>query len=175
MSLPAIGSTGEESAPQPLIQVNVSVEMDAINESINDISKSLRLIAETGELDPDQQQLLLRVMENLDRLLETTSDSVDALPALVQKAHDALVTESDEVLGDLKFWSVTIIVALFTVLILAIVGLYFFVLRPLRQKILDATANISKMAEALENTSKSLETSNTIQGNLLKLSEKRGH
>ena len=182
MSLPAIGSTGEESEPRPLIQVNVSIEMDAISESlrstsesIDDISKSFQLIAESGQLDPDQQQHLLRIMENLDLLLETTSDSVDALPELVQQARDALVAESDEVLGDLKFWSVTIIVALFTVLILAIVGLYFFVLRPLQQKILDATANISKMAEALENTSKSLETSNTIQRKLLKLNETRGH
>jgi len=180
MSLPAIGSTGEESEPRPLIQVNVSVEMDAISESlrstsesIDDISESFRLITESGQLDPDQQQHLLRIMENLDLLLETTSDSVDALPELVQQARDVLVAESDEVLGDLKFWSVTIIVALFTVLILAIVGLYFFVLRPLQQKILDATANISKMAEAMENTSKSLETSNTIQGKLLKLKELR--
>lgn len=181
MSLPAVGSTGEEREPRPLIQVNVSVEMDAINESlkltsesIDDISDSFQLIAESGQLDPDQQQHLLRIMENLDQLLEITSESVDALPTLVQKARDALVAQSTEVLGNLKFWSIAIIVALFTVLILAIIGLYLGVLRPLRDDIVGATANVSRMVDALESTSESLETGNTIQRKLLQLSETRG-
>ena len=71
------------------------------------------------------------------------------------------------------FWSIVIIAALFTLVIAIAVGLYFLVLRPLQQNILGTIANVAKIAQALEDTSRALETNNTIQQELLKLGEAR--
>ncbi len=177
-SIPAIGSDPQEPEQRPLVQVNVSFEMDAINESlrttsesISEISDSFRLIAEGGQLDLEQQQQLVQIMENLDHLVEATRTSVDALPSLVERSRDTLVEQGSEFLGDLKFWSVTILIIICLVLIIATICFYYFVLRPMQRTLLEVTGNISNMAKAMENTSKSLEISNQTQRELLKLSE----
>lgn len=180
-SIPALGSNPQEPQQRPLVQVNVSFEMDAINESlrttsesINEISDSFRLIAEGGQLDLEKQQQLVQIMENVDHLVEATRTSVDALPVLVNRSRDALAAQVMEFLGDLKFWSITILVGLCLALIIAIICFYYFVLRPMQRTLLEVTGNISNMAKAMENTSKSLEISNQTQRELLKLSETLG-
>jgi len=174
------GAAAQEGRASPMVQVDVIVEMDAINESlrstshsIEQISDSIRLMAESGELDPDQQQKLSRILDNLDQVVQTTSDSVNALPSLVQRLRSALVSQSREILSDVKFWSIVIIAALFLLVIAIAVGLYLLVLRPLQQNILSTIDNVAKIAQALEDTSRALETNNSIQQELLKLGESR--
>ena len=167
-------ATGDEDQPRPLVQVHVSVDMDAINaslastsESIGEISDSFQLMAKNGQLDPDQQKQLTEIMQNLDQLLEATNASVDALPSLVQRSRDALVAQGDEFFSEFKFWTITLIVVLLATVIIAVFGLYHFVLRPLRDSLTETAANISDMAKALESTSASLETNNQILRQLL--------
>ncbi|MGD2130069.1 MAG: hypothetical protein PVJ33_15030 [Lysobacterales bacterium] len=174
------GAVAEEGRASPMVQVDVIVEMDAINESlrstshsIQQISESIQLMAESGELDPDQQQKLSRILDNLDQVMRTTSDSVNALPSLVQRLRTAIVAQSSEILSDVKFWSIIIISGLFILVIAIGVGLYVLVLRPLQQNILSTIDNVAKIAQALEDTSRALETNNTIQQELLKLGEAR--
>ena len=57
----------EEAEPQPLVQVNVSFELDAINEALEStsesfgkISDSFAVIAQGGHLDTEEQQQLAR-------------------------------------------------------------------------------------------------------------------
>lgn len=176
VSAPALGSDREYGEQRPLVQVNVSFEMDAINESlsatsesISDISDSFRVIAEGGQLDPEQQQHLVQIMENLDHLVDATRTSTDALPSLVNRTRDTLVAQGTEFLGDLKFWSITILIILCVALVIAIICFYYFVLRPMQRTLLEVTGNISNMAKAMENTSKSLEISNQTQRELLQL------
>ena len=167
-------SSEEEDEPRPLVQVHVSVDMDAVNaslaatsESIGEISDSFRLMAETGQLDPDQQQQLTEIMQNLDQLLDATSASLDALPSLVQRSRDALVAQGDEFFSEFKFWTITFIVVLLATVIITVFGLYHFALRPLRESLTETAGNISDMVKALESTSKSLETNNQILRELL--------
>jgi predicted unusual protein kinase regulating ubiquinone biosynthesis (AarF/ABC1/UbiB family) len=164
----------QEQRIAPLVQVDVIVELDAVNESlrstshsIGEISESIRLMAESGQLSPDEQEQLSRVLENLDTLVETSADSVNALPSLVQRLRTSVLAHGNELLDDLKLWSVIIIFALFALLILMGVGFYFLVLRPLQDNILSTIANVSKIASALEDTSKALEANNAIQRKLL--------
>ena len=180
MSPQVTEATAQEGRTAPMVQVDVIVELEAINESlrstsesIGQISESIRLMAESGELDPDQQEQLSRVLGNLDRLMQTTGESVNALPSLVERLRTAVVSQSSEILGDFKFWSAIIIAALFTLLILIGVGFYVLVLRPLQKNILNTIATVSKMATALEDTSRALEANNAIQRKLLDLAEER--
>jgi hypothetical protein len=177
MALPALASQQENGEPRPLVQVDVSFEMDAINESlhatsesIGEISDSFVVIAEGGQLYPEQQQQLVQIMENLDHLVEVTRTSVDALPTLVERSRGALTEQVGRFLRDLKFWAITLLVVLGVALILAIICFYYLVLSPMRRTLLEVTRNISDMARAMENTSKSLEISSETQRELLKLS-----
>jgi len=181
MVLPVLGSEQASRDERPLVQVNVSFEMDAINESlratsesIGDISESFTVIAEGGQLDPEQQQKLVQIMESLDHLVEVTRTSVDALPTLVERSRGALAEQGSRFLRDLKFWAIILLVVLGAALILAIIGFYYLVLRPMRHTLLEVTGNISDMARAMENTSKSLEISSETQRELLKLAAASG-
>ena len=87
MAHPVLGSEQENGEQRPLVQVNVSFEMDAINESlratsesIGEISESFTVIAEGGQLDPEQQQKLVQIMESLDHLIEVTQDPIQHPP-----------------------------------------------------------------------------------------------
>jgi hypothetical protein len=142
----------QEEHIAPMVQVDVIVELDAVNESlrstsdsIGEISESLRLMAESGELSPAREEQLSRVLENLDSLVQTSTDSVNALPSLVQRLRTSVVSQSKEILDDFKFWSAIIIGALFTLLILLAIGFYFLVLRPLQKTILSTFADVSKL------------------------------
>ena len=169
----------QEEHIAPMVQVDVIVELDAVNESlrstsdsIGEISESLRLMAESGELSPAREEQLSRVLENLDSLVHTSTDSVNALPSLVQRLRTSVVSQSKEILDDFKFWSAIIIGALFTLLILLAIGFYFLVLRPLQKTILSTFADVSKIAAALEDTARALETNNAIQSKLLEPRQK---
>jgi hypothetical protein len=169
-----VADAEREERNAPMVQVDVIVELDAVNESlrstsdsIGEISETLRLMAESGELSPAREEQLSRVLENLDSLVQTSTDSVNALPSLVQRLRTSLVSQSTEILDNLKLWSAIIIGALFALLILLAIGFYFLVLRPLQKTILSTFADVSKIASALEDTSRALETNNAIQRKLL--------
>jgi hypothetical protein len=178
LTFSASASSQDESLQRPLIQVDVSVDMDAINESlkktsesVSEISESFRLVAQGGQLNPEQQQHLVHVIENLDAMVEATRLSVDAMPSLVQRSRQSLSDQSTLFFQDLKFWSLSLLALLCAALIAAIICFYYFVLRPLQRTAMDVTANISDMAKAMENTSRSLEISSETQRELLKLSQ----
>ena len=182
-SASAGASTGAEGEPRPLVQVHVSIEMDAINESLAstsesmaDISDSFQLMAQNGQLDPEQQQRLTEIFRNLNQLLDATNTSVDALPSLVRQSRDALVAQGAEFFSDIKFWTITVLVVLIATAIFGVIGLYHFVLRPLKEAVKETAANISEMAQALGSTAQSLETNNRVLRSLLEPDgEKREH
>ncbi|MCW8925103.1 MAG: hypothetical protein OQJ84_02515, partial [Xanthomonadales bacterium] len=91
ISFSALASEQENSQQRPLVQVDVYVEMEAINESldqasrsIGEISNAFSIVAEGGQLDTEQQQHLVAILENLDHVVGATRASVDALPELVK-------------------------------------------------------------------------------------------
>ena len=167
--LSLLAEDDEESAKTPLVKVDVILELEAINESlastsksISDISESFRLMAENGELDPEQRQQLTGIMQSLNQILETTSTSVDALPALVHQSHDQLVDQGNEFFKHFKYGFVAFLVALLVIVIVAVTCLYHFVLKPLREILTQSAKEVSDMATALESAAKSLETNNDI-------------
>jgi 4-amino-4-deoxy-L-arabinose transferase-like glycosyltransferase len=62
------------------------------------------------------------------------------------------------------------VAAIIVVLVVALASFYWFVLRPLQNTVLKAVGNISGMAKAMENTSKSLEIVNQTHQEIVKLS-----
>jgi len=181
ISLPVLASEQEISQQRPLLQVDVFVEMEAINESLDEASRSIgeisnafRVVAEGGQLDAEQQQQLVAILENLDHVVEATRASVDALPELVRNSRQTVTDQVNGFFSSLKFWSIAILIILGIVLIAAIICFYYFVLQPLKSTLLEATGNIANMAKAMENTSRSLEVSNQTHREMLKLHKASG-
>jgi hypothetical protein len=152
--------------------------MDAINEalqktsvSVDEISRSFRVLAESGQLDQGQQQHLANIMDNLDHVVVATRTSMDALPALVDRSRQTLATQLNEFFDSLKLWTIIILVLLGVALIIAAACFYYFAVRPLQNLLFEVTGNIRDMAKTLENSAKSLEISNQVQLEFLKLSK----
>ena len=182
VSLPAIAAeqeaAQENGQQRPLVQVDISFEMNAINEalqktsvSVDEISRSFRVLAESGQLDQGQQQHLANIMDNLDHVVGATRTSMDALPALVDRSRQTLATQLNEFFDSLKFWTIIILVLFGVALIIAAACFYYFAVRPLQNLLFEVTGNIRDMAKTLENSAKSLEISNQVQLEFLKLSK----
>ena len=172
----AAEQTGAE--PAPLVHVDVIVELDAINqaltstsESLEEISESFVIIAEGGQLGEEQQQQLVTIMDNMNQLVAVTRESVDAMPALVERSRTSLVSQGDRFMGDLKFWIVLILVVVILALAVAAFCFYHFVIRPVHNTLQQLGADFSNITKSMENTSKSLETSNKNQNDLIKLAQ----
>lgn len=173
-------SIGEEADRPPLVTVNMSVNMESIDESLRGISESFADIAESldqlardGRLEPEQAQQVENIVDNVDYLVTATRHSVDALPAAVQRSREALGAHAEQMVGDIKFWFLVAVAAFIVVLTMALAGFYWFVLRPLQRTVLEAVRNISGMAKAMETTSKSLEIINQTHQEIVKLSKEQ--
>jgi hypothetical protein len=170
----------QRDTPRPLVAVEVNIELAEINralrassESFSEISESFRIIAEGGQLDPELQQQMQSVMDNMDRLVELSNSSVDALPSLVERSRQQVVEQGNRFFANLKFWSVVTLVLLGVILAVAAVCFYYFVLQPMQRTLLAVTGDIRDMARAMETTSKSLEVSSEVHRDLLKMQRKQ--
>jgi hypothetical protein len=177
---PSADDSGEQDAPRPLVAVEVNIELDEINralattsESFTHISESFRIIAEGGQLDPELQQQMQAMMQNMDRLVELSNSSVDALPALVERSRQQVAEQGNRFFASLKFWSVVTLVLLGVILSVAVICFYYFVLRPMQNMLLAVTGDIRDMARAMETTSKSLEVSSEVHRDLLRMQGKQ--
>ena len=176
----AVETPDSEVAQRPLVQMDVTVEMAAIERSVEQVSRSfaqmataLEQIAATGELTAPQQEQLDRIMGNLDQVLDTTRRSVDALPEAVQRTRETVRTNTDQLLSDLKFWFFVVAGVITVVLALVLAAFYWFTLRPLSRTELQAVGHISGMAQAMANTAETLEVINRTHQDVLRLSGRK--
>ena len=186
LSVLATSSWAEESADEetlrsPLVTVNMSVNMDSVDQSLSGINESFAQIAESldqlakgGQLEPEQAQQLGNIVDNVDYLMTATRQSADALPEAIQRSREALGANTEQIFGDIKFWFLVAVTAFIVVLAMALACFFWFVLRPLQNTVLEAVRNISGMAKAMENTSKSLEIINQTHLAIVKISD-QGH
>lgn len=166
---------------QALVHVDVSVELDAIERSVQEISRSfddiaasMQQIAADGELSVAQQENLDSIMGNLDHVVGVTRDSVDALPEAVARTRGTVRDSAREWLADLKVWFFVAVVVVALLLVIALAAFYRFTIRPLQHTVLDAVGQIAAMAKAMADTSKSLEVINETNREVLRLAERQG-
>lgn len=170
--------TGDQAADQrPLVAVDVSLEMAAIERSLAEISTAvgemaaaMEQIATSGELTPGQQEHLDNIMANLDEVTAASRRSVDALPGVVERSKTVARQGAEQLLSDLKLWFFVIVGVVAVLLVVALAAFYWFTLRPLQNTVLKAVSHISDMAQAMANTSKSLEIINQTHREVLRLS-----
>jgi HAMP domain-containing protein len=169
-------ANSEEKITQPLISINAMVDIKGIEQSAEQgaqamqrMANSLELIAQNRNLTPEQQQNIHKTIENINNLVDVSSDSLQSLPTFLKESKETLSTTSTQFFDDLTFKVILLLAIVVLALVAIIAGFYWFILRPLQNTLLQATTNISTMAKAIENSALSLEMTNKNHDNILQL------
>jgi hypothetical protein len=152
------------------LQVNVSLDLQGIENAINNtsgsldsLSDSLRVIANSDELTPQQQANIEATIVNMNELIDASTSSLEALPSAFSQSKQVVADKTQLFLDDLKF-KVLLILGITILALLAIIGcIYLFLLRPLQSTVMAATDNLSEMAKSLKITAQTVEASTEKQ------------
>ena len=148
----------------PFVSVNMTLELGGIEQAIQDTRQSLDTIgsalsdiSKSENLSPEQQTILGDTINNLNQLVVLSKQSVEALPQTFEQSKQALDTNSQRFLDDLRFQALLIIAAVGVVIIAIIGAIFWFVLKPMQSTLVDTTKNISSMASAIKSTAEALD------------------
>ncbi|KII76452.1 hypothetical protein [Vibrio renipiscarius] len=170
---------GDEPAGQALVQINMSLELegiersiDATKQSLDSIGEALQRISHSDTLTDEQKEVLGHTLNNLDQLTLLSQQSMAKLPQAFNQTSDKLVTTSQHFLDDIQLKLLLIVGAIAVILLAALAGLYWFVVRPLQATLITASGNVSSMAKAIQITAQALENSTNKQQEIMQKLDK---
>ncbi|MGF1697259.1 hypothetical protein L4C54_16445 [Vibrio lamellibrachiae] len=160
----SLASSVQDQDPNSFIQVNISLDLQGIEESIdmtsqslNSLAESLNAIAESPDLTPTQQENIESTINNVNQLIDVSTRSLEQLPVAFSQSKQVVGDKTQRFLDDVKF-KLILILSVMVLALLAIIGcIYWLLLRPLQSTVLSATHNVSQMAQALQVTAKAVE------------------
>ena len=166
----------EEQITQPLVSINATVDIKGLEQSaeqgaqaMQKMANSLELIAKNRNLTPEQQEHIYQTIENINNLVDISSNSLRTLPTFLKQSKETLSESSSQFFDDLTFKVILLLSLVVPALVAIIACFYWFILRPLQNTLLQATTNISTMAKAIENSALSLEMTNKNHDSILHL------
>lgn len=171
----AFAEPAEEARENAFINVNMTLELDGIEGAIQDTRQSLdqvgvalNSIAQSGNLNDEQQQLLTDTVDNLNQLVVLSKQSVAAMPGAFEHSRQTVATESERFLNDLRSQILLVIGVIGLVIVLVIAAIAWLILRPMQETLVRATQNISSMAGAIKTTAQALDSISNQQQEIAK-------
>ncbi|WP_414932574.1 hypothetical protein [Vibrio europaeus] len=171
----ALADPAEEARDNAFINVNMTLELDGIEGAIQDTRQSLdqvgvalNSIAQSGNLNDEQQQLLTDTVDNLNQLVVLSKQSVAAMPGAFEHSRQTVATESERFLNDLRSQILLVIGVIGLVIVLVIAAIAWLILRPMQETLVRATQNISSMAGAIKTTAQALDSISSQQQEISK-------
>ncbi|MDC5705331.1 hypothetical protein OPW41_05540 [Vibrio europaeus] len=171
----ALAEPAEEARDNAFINVNMTLELDGIEGAIQDTRQSLdqvgvalNSIAQSGNLNDEQQQLLTDTVDNLNQLVVLSKQSVAAMPGAFEHSRQTVATESERFLNDLRSQILLVIGVIGLVIVLIIAAIAWLILRPMQETLVRATQNISSMAGAIKTTAQALDSISSQQQEISK-------
>lgn len=171
----ALAESTEEARENAFINVNMTLELDGIEGAIQDTRQSLdqvgvalNSIAQSGNLNDEQQQLLADTVDNLNQLVVLSKQSVAAMPGAFEHSRQTVATESERFLNDLRSQILLVIGVIGLVIVLIIAAIAWLILRPMQETLVRATQNISSMAGAIKTTAQALDSISNQQQEIAK-------
>jgi hypothetical protein len=166
----ATAQPSDDEIEQPLVNINMMLDLDGIEQSINrssvaidNLATSLTLLSKNESLNEEQRQVLVDTMDNINELTEMSKSSLAALPGALEQSQDSIANSTEKFAYDVRFNVLLLLALLVLSIVLALVAAYWLLLRPMQGTILHATRNVSKMATAIHKTAESLETTTENQ------------
>ena len=175
MLISLTGFTSEAEQEQvPLINVDMTLDLDGMeryakdaSESLEVISQSLQAIVNNPNLSNDQQQALNQTVESINQLASSTKTSLNQLPQVLNQSRLAFKKTSQLLLDDIQTKIIIALAAVITVIVIALTAIYLLILKPMQQTLVEATNNISSMAQSIQITAEALKYSTEKQQEIM--------
>ncbi|TKE93498.1 GTP-binding protein [Vibrio sp. F12] len=175
VSLTGFASEAEQEQEQaPLINVDMTLDLDGMekyaqdaSESLEVISQSLQAIVNNPNLSEDQQQALNQTVESINKLTSSTKTSLNQLPQALDQSQLAFKQTSQMLLDDIQTKIIIALAAVIAVIIIALTAIYLLILKPMQQTLVKATNNISSMAQSIQITAEALKYSTEKQQQIM--------
>ncbi|OQQ04512.1 GTP-binding protein [Vibrio splendidus] len=178
IALMLVSLTGFASEPEqeqaPLINVDMTLDLDGMekyaqdaSESLEVISQSLQAIVNNPNLSDDQQQALNQTVESINKLASSTKTSLNQLPQALDQSRLAFKQTSQMLLDDIQTKVIIALAAVIAVIIIALTAIYLLILKPMQQTLVKATNNISSMAQSIQITAEALKYSTEKQQKIM--------
>ncbi|GAB7219942.1 GTP-binding protein [Vibrio comitans] len=167
----ALAAESMESEPQrPLINVEMTFDFDGMEQyaqqatqSLESISDSLKAIVDNPNLSDDQKQALDKTINSVNELTLTTSQSLRGLPNTLEQSRVAFQKTSQTLMDDAQIKLIAALSVIVLVIVLSLLAIYWFILKPMQQTLVRATSNISAMAHSIQITAEALKVSTEKQ------------
>ncbi|NOI95669.1 GTP-binding protein [Vibrio sp. T3Y01] len=163
-----------DTTETPLINVDMTLDLDGMekyaqdaSESLEVISQSLQAIFNNPNLSDEQQLALNQTVESINKLADTTKTSLHQLPQALDQSRVAFKQTSQTLLDDIQTKIIIALVAVVGVIIIALTAIYLLILKPMQQTLVKATSNISSMAQSIQITAEALKYSTEKQQQIM--------
>ncbi|MEZ9067804.1 GTP-binding protein [Vibrio atlanticus] len=173
VSLTGFASEAEQEQT-PLINVDMTLDLDGMekyaqdaSESLEVISQSLQAIVNNPNLSEDQQQALNQTVESINKLANSTKTSLNQLPQALDQSRLAFKKTSQLLLDDIQTKIIIALAAVIAVIVIALTAIYLLILKPMQQTLVKATNNISSMAQSIQITAEALKYSTEKQQEIM--------
>ena len=150
----------------PDIVMSVGIEINGLEaaaeqaaEGLKLIGESLRDIADHPEISPERQKLLEQSLNRINQLSQSLTVSIEQLPTTVEKSMAPVINVSNQLSGKIKKTIIIASIALILIILIALVAVYYFVLAPSTQAVIQTTRLLGELADTLESTANIVETS----------------
>ncbi|MFA0037567.1 GTP-binding protein [Vibrio sp. 10N.261.52.A1] len=164
----------KEATETPLINVDMTLDLDGMeryaqdaSQSLEVISQSLQAIVNNPNLSDEQQLALNQTVESINKLAETTKTSLKQLPQALDQSRAAFKQTSQTLIDDIQTKIIIALVAVVGVIIIALTAIYLLILKPMQQTLVKATNNISSMAQSIQITAEALKYSTEKQQQIM--------
>lgn len=165
----------ETQAPPPaLMNVDMTLDLDGMekyakeaSQSLQVISESLQSIVNNPNLSEDQQQALNETIASINQLSASTTQSLNHLPEVFEHSRKTFQQTSQTLLDDIQSKILIALIAIVGVIILALIAIYLLILKPMQHTLVQATSNISAMAQSIQITAEALKYSTDKQQYLM--------
>ncbi|WP_373941996.1 GTP-binding protein [Vibrio chagasii] len=164
----------KEATETPLINVDMTLDLDGMeryaqdaSQSLEVISQSLQAIVNNPNLSDEQQLALNQTVESINKLADTTKTSLKQLPQALDQSRVAFKQTSQTLIDDIQTKIIIALVAVVGVIIIALTAIYLLILKPMQQTLVKATNNISSMAQSIQITAEALKYSTEKQQKIM--------
>ncbi len=164
----------KEATETPLINVDMTLDLDGMeryaqdaSQSLEVISQSLQAIVNNPNLSDEQQLALNQTVESINKLADTTKTSLKQLPQALDQSRVAFKQTSQTLIDDIQTKIIIALVAVVGVIIIALTAIYLLILKPMQQTLVKATNNISSMAQSIQITAEALKFSTEKQQEIM--------
>jgi len=163
-----------QAPPSALMNVDMTLDLDGMekyakeaSQSLQVISESLQSIVNNPNLSEDQQQALNETIASINQLSASTTQSLNHLPEVFEHSRKTFQQTSQTLLDDIQSKILIALIAIVGVIILALIAIYLLILKPMQHTLVQATSNISAMAQSIQITAEALKYSTDKQQYLM--------